>query len=257
MRQIFSEHGVPAFVRSDNGPHYSGNDFREFARIYKFQHITSSPHYPRSNGFIESQVKIIKRTLAKARISGTDPNKALFSLRATPVDHNLPSPGEFLGRQLQDGLPRKLPRQPYHENIREQMHKRQEQQKLYHDKNAHLLPPLSAGEQVTVQNPTTKKWEPSIVMSQASSPRSYQVTTAAGNEVCRNRRHIRPAPQPSEAENSQSLSDDSAANATEGDRPTSTTMLSPQVVELPSEGSESGIHTRSGRTSKAPQRLDL
>ncbi|GFR81347.1 transposon Ty3-G Gag-Pol polyprotein [Elysia marginata] len=71
------------------------------------------------------------------------------------------------------------------------------------------------------------------------------------------KRHIRPAPQPPEAKNSQSLSDDSAANATEGDRPTSTTMLSPQAVELPSEGSESGIYTRSGRTSKAPQRLAL
>ena len=42
--------------RSDNGPHYSGQAFQEFAIELGFQHVTSSPHYPVSNGVIESQV---------------------------------------------------------------------------------------------------------------------------------------------------------------------------------------------------------
>lgn len=63
--QIFSEQGIPKVVRSDNGAHYNSQAFEAFARHYGFQHVTSSPHYPRSNGFIESQVKSVKNESVK------------------------------------------------------------------------------------------------------------------------------------------------------------------------------------------------
>ena len=108
-KQIFSEHGIPQIVRSDNGPHFQGH-YPEFALEYGFQHVTSSPHYPRSNGFVESQVKTVKLTLKKAKKSHTDPNMALLYLRATPVDNKLSSSAELLlGRPVQDNLPRKIP----------------------------------------------------------------------------------------------------------------------------------------------------
>ena len=56
MKQIFSEHGIPHVVRSDNSPHYNCYSFTEFAQRYGFKHVTSSPHFPSSNGFIESPV---------------------------------------------------------------------------------------------------------------------------------------------------------------------------------------------------------
>lgn len=62
-KQIISEQGLPEIIRSDSGPHFSGNAYKEFTRRYGIKHETSSPHYPRSNGFIESQVKIVKNTL--------------------------------------------------------------------------------------------------------------------------------------------------------------------------------------------------
>ena len=36
--QVFSEFGVPEVVKSDNGPPYSGKDFRHFATILGFTH---------------------------------------------------------------------------------------------------------------------------------------------------------------------------------------------------------------------------
>ena len=33
MKQIFSEHGIPKIIRSDNGPHYCGQPFKPFALI--------------------------------------------------------------------------------------------------------------------------------------------------------------------------------------------------------------------------------
>ena len=62
LKQIFSEQGIPQIVRTDNGPQFSSKEFSEISSVYGFKHVTSSPHYPRSNGFIESQVKIVKRT---------------------------------------------------------------------------------------------------------------------------------------------------------------------------------------------------
>ena len=56
MKQIFSEHGIPSRVVSDNGPQYSSEAFKKFAQQWQFDYITSSPKFPKSNGFIERQI---------------------------------------------------------------------------------------------------------------------------------------------------------------------------------------------------------
>ena len=86
MKQVFSEQGIPQVVRTDNGPQFSSREFSEFAATYGFQHVTSSSRYPRSNGFIESQVKVVKKTLEKVARDNGDPHLALLYLRSTPVD---------------------------------------------------------------------------------------------------------------------------------------------------------------------------
>ncbi|XP_015767459.1 PREDICTED: uncharacterized protein K02A2.6-like [Acropora digitifera] len=96
-KQIFSEHGIPEIVRSDNGPHLQGTlTYHRFSTEYGFKHVTSSLNYPKSNGFIESQVKIVKRVLKKAQISNSDSNIALLCLRSNPIDTKLAPPAELL-----------------------------------------------------------------------------------------------------------------------------------------------------------------
>ena len=53
IKQIFAEQGVLERLISDNGPHFSFQQFREFAKGWDFEHITSSPKYPQSNGMAE------------------------------------------------------------------------------------------------------------------------------------------------------------------------------------------------------------
>ena len=65
LKSIFARHGIPEIVVSDNGPQYSCEAFAEFAREYQFQHVTSSPGYPQSNGEAERAVKTIKSLLKK------------------------------------------------------------------------------------------------------------------------------------------------------------------------------------------------
>ena len=53
---VFTELGRPFILRSDNGPCYSSREFHNFLSFYQVDHITSSPHYPQSNGFAEALV---------------------------------------------------------------------------------------------------------------------------------------------------------------------------------------------------------
>ena len=52
-KQIFAEYGWPNTIISDNGPCYTSKIFKKLMTEYNVNHITSSPHYPQSNGFAE------------------------------------------------------------------------------------------------------------------------------------------------------------------------------------------------------------
>jgi len=56
LKNVFSRHGIPEVVCSDNGPQYASSEFTDFATSYDFKHVTSSPHFPQSNGQIERTV---------------------------------------------------------------------------------------------------------------------------------------------------------------------------------------------------------
>ena len=63
LKQVFSEYGLPQTVMTDNGPPFSSKEFAAFTNQYRFDHITSSPCYPQSNGFIECMVQTVKRVI--------------------------------------------------------------------------------------------------------------------------------------------------------------------------------------------------
>ena len=81
LRLLFARHGVPEILRSDNGTQYVSQEMTKFSVDYGFQQITSSPHYPKSNGLAERTIQTIKMMLEKS----TDPFLVLFSYHATPL----------------------------------------------------------------------------------------------------------------------------------------------------------------------------
>lgn len=46
LKSIFSRHGIPETVISDNEPQYSAGTLQEFSKEYGFEHTTRSPKYP-------------------------------------------------------------------------------------------------------------------------------------------------------------------------------------------------------------------
>ena len=96
---MFSEYGIPQTVVTDNGPPFSSKEFAAFANQYCLDHITSSPCYPQSNGFIERMVQTVKQSMKECAAGGHDPNLAMLVYRATPLTTSIPSPGELLNGQ--------------------------------------------------------------------------------------------------------------------------------------------------------------
>ena len=192
---IFSEQGTPERLMSDNGPQYNSAIFVEFARDWNFQHVTSSPRYPQSNGFIERQVQTAKNTMKKAKRDNIGVNKALQCLRATLLDSHLPSPAELLlGRKIQTNIPTRIRNHsPQKDDIYRRLQTRQDEQKKYFDdKHATDLPPLHRGQEVRVQNQETGRWDRGKITNRRPERRSYEVQTSSGHTLRQNRMHIKP-----------------------------------------------------------------
>ena len=79
-KQHFGRHGIPHTLLTDNGSQYTSDLFKEFAKTYRFNHITSSPHWSQSNGRPEAAVKSAKHILRTAK----DVDLALMLVRNTP-----------------------------------------------------------------------------------------------------------------------------------------------------------------------------
>ena len=117
LRELFTTEGAPTIVMSDNGPPFSGEDFKNFPREFNFIHTTSSPHFHQLNGFIKAMVKKVKNAYKKTDGSPTAQARALLQLHDTPIVADLPSPAEILhGRPAQGAV---VPRHPKQINIRQ------------------------------------------------------------------------------------------------------------------------------------------
>ena len=106
LEQVFSRHGIPSELHTDNGPQFASDEFRQFARDYGFHHTTSSPHHPQGNGLVERSVQTIKGLLRKSAETGGDFYLALLAFRACPLEATTLSPAQLLmGRRLRTTLP--------------------------------------------------------------------------------------------------------------------------------------------------------
>ena len=196
LKKIFSRHGIPETLISDNGPQYASSEFTDFARSYDFRHKTSSPRYAQSNGHAERAVKTVKKLLNETE----DPNMALLSYRSTPLPWCGLSPGQLLmGRMIRTNIPldkkQLCPEWKYLPRFREENKAFKAKQKRDFDQRhrAHPLPPLLEDTDVWIT--TGNRPHPGRIVSTAPTPRSYIVSTPSG-DIRRNLSHLNPVPQP-------------------------------------------------------------
>ena len=63
LKKVFSRHGIPDILFSDNGTQFDSQEFRDFVQYCGFEHVTSSPRFAQSNGEVERGVQTMKAIL--------------------------------------------------------------------------------------------------------------------------------------------------------------------------------------------------
>ena len=86
--EVFSEFGIPACVKSDNGSPFNSREFADFAKHMGFKHKPITPMYPQANGIIERVNGMIKKVVMTAKIEKRNWKQQLFAFlrnyRCTP-----------------------------------------------------------------------------------------------------------------------------------------------------------------------------
>ena len=106
LRRIFSQHGLPEIVVSDNGRQFSSAQFNDFCQQHCIKQIYSPPYHPHSNGQAERFVDTFKRALLKARREGISEEviqQFLFAYRTTShkaLSNHLSPAEALMGRKL-------------------------------------------------------------------------------------------------------------------------------------------------------------
>ena len=67
LRAMFSTHGLPSQIVSDNGPQFLSTEFKPFLQMNGIQHLTSAQYHPRTNGLAERFVRTMKESFKNDR----------------------------------------------------------------------------------------------------------------------------------------------------------------------------------------------
>ena len=110
LEETFSVFGYPDQLKTDNGPPFESDSFREYMKDKAIRHRRITPEHPQSNAKCERFMRVIGKCLKTADIEGKDwrkeLEKLLFSYRNSPHTTTGYSPSLlFFSRPIKTGLP--------------------------------------------------------------------------------------------------------------------------------------------------------
>ena len=201
LKASFCRTGAPDEMWTDQGPQFTSKSFQDFARQWGFEHSTSSPRYPQSNGEAEATVKSMKKIIRAAwtgrYIDEEKLTRALLQYRNTPSRKDGQSPAQKLfGHPIQDTLP--AHRRAFDsewQRSSQAAEKRaittREAVERSYNHHARILPEIIVGSKVALQNNETKRWNIYETVTDIGPHRRYFVKTQSGRILVRNRRFLR------------------------------------------------------------------
>ncbi|XP_068213492.1 uncharacterized protein [Palaemon carinicauda] len=201
----------PQSYVTNGGPQFTSREFADFAEHWGVHHITSSPHYPQSNGPAEAAVKTVKQLILKMAPSGNIDCEAfdhgLLELRNMP-NHSGRSPAQVLyGHPLRTCVPAHC--QSFMECWQQKAHDCDQQAaakaaqvKRNYDAHARPLPRLNVGQHVRLQDPTSHRWDKIGIIMGGARSREYEICLPKGGVLHLNHRFLYPVPNPNQVPNS-------------------------------------------------------
>ena len=186
MKMQFSRYGIPDICISDNGPQFTAHEYKQFSKQWKFDLVTTSPRYPKSNGKVENAVGAAKRLMKKAKKNSSDAYLALLDYRNTPTQGLDTSPAQHLmSCRMKTLLPttKNLLVPEVTLGQHQKILANKQRQATYYNKGARDLPALKPRDVIRVDlSPDTLKQE-DLRKAQVKAKvgeRSYEVVTEDG-----------------------------------------------------------------------------
>ena len=103
FKTIFSDTGIPMTLVMDNALCFTSEEFSNFAKSWNFNHVTSSPRYPKGNAHAEKAVGMVKQIYNRCE----DPLFGMLVLKTVPLLDVKESPDKiYFGQSLHTNLPR-------------------------------------------------------------------------------------------------------------------------------------------------------
>ena len=184
LNKLFSTHGLPQKIVTDNGPSFTSDEFKRYMQANGIKHITSAPYHPATNGLAERAVQTMKQGIRQMQNGSIEEKlaKFLFKYRITPHSTTGVSPSELLmGHRIRSRLDLLLP------DLTSVVQDKQLKQKQAHDKKKpdrnFIIGATVFAEDFTA---SSEKWLPGVVQK-VTGPLSYQIELSNGQIV---RRHV-------------------------------------------------------------------
>ena len=88
LDRLFAVHGIPAIVRSDNGPPFNGEDYSRYLQALGVKVEWSTPKWPQGNALVKRFMRPLGKALKTAKLDGRpwrqELQRFLLYYRTTP-----------------------------------------------------------------------------------------------------------------------------------------------------------------------------
>ena len=185
LENVFTTHGLPVSVTTDNGPQFVSDEFSQFLKNQGIEHHHTTPLWPQANGEVERQNRTIMKAIRTAQAENKDwkreLNTFLLAYRTTPHQTTGVSPAELLfGRKLRTKLPElnRETKDGVNEAARDRDSLKKELGKQYTDSHRHAKESsVTVGDEVLLQQRKQDKF------STHFEPVPYKVVEKTGSQV--------------------------------------------------------------------------
>lgn len=110
LDDIFGKEGFPEVIKTDNGPPFNGEDYKNYCNERGIKTVFSTPFFPQQNGLVENFMKLVNKAMSTASSKSGSFNE---ELQAAVIAHNaaahsitkMPPEEVMYGRRIRRGLP--------------------------------------------------------------------------------------------------------------------------------------------------------
>ena len=195
LDKIFARHGIPAPIKTDNGPPFKGKEFERYMALLGVNWKPSTPLWPQGNANTESIMKPLGKLLQLAKIENKswrqELQKFLLSFRSTPHCTTKVAPCELLfNRTIRGKLPELTSKSNKvvnkHKMAKANIETQKEKNKAYYDERKRAKEAdINIEDTVICLQPARNK------LSSKFSPSKLRVTERKGSRItARNGRFV-------------------------------------------------------------------